>query len=143
MGCTTLEEMLTRKMPEIGHFHIFGCLTYSHVSSEKRTNLEATVERGIFVGYDEDSKDFCIYFPTKRKDVVRREVIFEEDIAFKRSRDFEIEEQQSIPQVTTSRSLVSQVTGFKSDWVIGYRYTNFRDSVYRYINFRDSVYMYF
>ena len=50
-------------MLEIGHFWIYGCLTYSHVPSEKRTKLEATGERGIFVGYDETSKDFCIYLP--------------------------------------------------------------------------------
>ena len=48
LGCKIPEEMFSRKMPEIGHFCIFGCLTYSHVPSEKRTNLEATRERGIF-----------------------------------------------------------------------------------------------
>ena len=45
-------------MPEIGHFRIFGCLTYSHLPSKKRTKLEATGEHGIFVGYDETSKYF-------------------------------------------------------------------------------------
>ena len=42
LGCKTPEEMFTGKKPEIGHFRIFGCLTYSHVPSEKRTKLEAT-----------------------------------------------------------------------------------------------------
>ena len=60
LGCKTPEEMFTTKVPEIGHFQIFGCLTYSHVPSKKRTKLEATGEHGIFVGYDETSKDFCI-----------------------------------------------------------------------------------
>ena len=84
--------MFTGKMPEIGHFRIFGFLTYSHVPSEKRTKLEATGERGIFVGYDETSKAFRFYLPTQRKVVVRREVRFEEERAFRRSRDSEIEE---------------------------------------------------
>ena len=44
LGCKTLEEMFTKKVPEIGHFHIFGCLPYSHVPFEKRTKLEATKE---------------------------------------------------------------------------------------------------
>ena len=70
--------MFTGKIPEIGHFRIFGCLTYPHVPYEKRTNLEATGERGIFAGYDEASKDYRIYLPTQRKVVVRREMIFEE-----------------------------------------------------------------
>ena len=42
LGCKTPEEMFTGKMPKIGHFCIFGCLTYSLVPSEKRTRLEAT-----------------------------------------------------------------------------------------------------
>ena len=54
-------------MLEIGHFRIFGFLTYSHVTFEKRKKLEATGERGIFVGYDETLKAFRIYLPTQRK----------------------------------------------------------------------------
>ena len=63
LGRKTPEEMFTGKVHEIGHFRIFGCLTYSHVPSEKRTKLEATCEQGIFVGYDETSKAFRIYLP--------------------------------------------------------------------------------
>ena len=48
LGCKTSEEMFTRKVPEIGHFQIFSCLTYSHVPSEKRTKLEATVMSPYF-----------------------------------------------------------------------------------------------
>ena len=66
--------------------------------------MEATGERGIFVGYDETSKAFRIYLPTQRKVVVRREVRFEEERAFRRSLDSEIEEQQSTPQVTVQSS---------------------------------------
>ena len=50
-------------MLEIGDFRIFGFFTYSYVPFEKRTKLEATGERGIFVSYDETSKAFCIYLP--------------------------------------------------------------------------------
>ena len=79
-------------MLEIGHFWIFGFLTYSHVPSEKRKKLEATGECGIFVGYDDTSKAFWIYFPAQRKVVVRRELKFEEEKAFRRSLDFEMED---------------------------------------------------
>ena len=87
-------------MLEIGHFRIFGCLTYSHVPFEKRTKLEATGERFIFVGYDETSKAFRIYLPAQRKVVVRREVKFKEEKAFRRSLDSEMEDQQGTTQVT-------------------------------------------
>ena len=92
LGCKTPEEMFKGKVPEIGHFRIFGCLTYSHAPSKKSTKLEATGERGIFVGYDKTSKAFRIYLPAQRKFVVRREVKFEEEKAFKRSLDSEIKE---------------------------------------------------
>ena len=86
--------MFTRKKPEVSHFRIFGCLTFSHLPSEKMTKLEPIVERGIFVGYDETSKAFHIYLPALRKVVVRREVRFEEERAFRKSRESMQGEQQ-------------------------------------------------
>ena len=67
-------------------FRIFGCLTFSRAPSEKRTKLQPTTKRGIFVGYDETLKAFRIYLFAQRKVVVRREVRFEER-AFKKSRE--------------------------------------------------------
>ena len=101
LGSKTPEETFTGKLPKIGHFRIFGCLTYSHVPSEKRTKLEATGEPGILVGYNETSKAFRIYLPAQRKVVVRREVKLEEEKSFRRSFDSEMEDQQSTTQVTT------------------------------------------
>ena len=75
----THEECFSGKKPEVSHFWIFGSLTYSHVPSEKRTKLEPTAEKGIFVVYDETSKAFCIYLSSQRKVVVRRDVKFEEE----------------------------------------------------------------
>jgi hypothetical protein len=80
---------------------IFGCITYSYVPSEKRTKLEPTTERGIFVGYSETSKAFRIYLPSLRKTVLRRDVRFEEDRAFRKSRGTEKGEQSS-PQIQVS-----------------------------------------
>ena len=97
-------------MPEIGHFWIFGCLTYSHFPSEKRTKLEAIGERGIFVGFDETSKAFRIYLPTQRKVVVRREGKFKEEKAFRRSLDSEMEDKHGTTQVI-AQSSASQISG--------------------------------
>ena len=118
LGSKTLEETFTGKVPKIGHFWIFGFLTYSHVPSEKRTKLEATGKRGISVGYDETSKAFCIYLPAQRKVVVRREVKFKEEKAFKKSLDSEMEDQQGTTQVTTQSS-VSESLGSPVSGVIG------------------------
>ena len=89
MGNITPEECFSGKKPEVSYFRIFGSLTYSHVPLEKRTNLEPTAEKGIFVGYDETVKAFRIYLPSQRKVVVRRDVKFEEEQTFMRSRELE------------------------------------------------------
>jgi hypothetical protein len=95
VGSMTPEEAFSGKKPEVGHFRIFGCTTYSYVPSEKRTKLEPMAERGIFVGYSETSKAFRIYLPSLRKTVLRRDVRFEEDGAFRKSRGTERGEQSS------------------------------------------------
>jgi hypothetical protein len=86
VGSMTPEEDFSGKKPEVGHFRIFGCITYSYVPFEKRTKLEPMAERGIFVGYSETSKAFRIYLPSLRKTVLRRDVRFEEDGAYRKSR---------------------------------------------------------
>ena len=74
--------------------------------------MEATRERGIFVGYDKTSKAFCIYLPKQRKVVLRREVRFEEEWTFRKSRESEEEQQQvTTPQVTAPQNSSSQGTG--------------------------------
>jgi hypothetical protein len=95
VGIMTPKEAFSGKKPEVGHFRIFGCLIYSHVPSEKRTKLETMKEKGIFVGYSETSKAFCIYIPSFRKIVLRRDVRFEEDGPFRKSQGTERGENSS------------------------------------------------
>eukprot|EP00253_Pinus_taeda_P013514 PITA_13514 len=85
LGHMTPEEAFSGKKSDIGYLHIFGCITYSYIPKEKRTKLEPTAEKGIFVGYSETSKAFRIDIPAQRRVVVRRDVKFKEDKAFRRS----------------------------------------------------------
>jgi hypothetical protein len=84
--------------PEMGHLRIFGCPIYIHVPVEKRTNLEPSGQKGIFLGY-ETSKAYRIFIPAQRKTVVRRDVKFEENLTSRRSQESstvtEDEEQQA------------------------------------------------
>lgn len=86
MGSKTPEEAFTGKKPDVSRFRIFGCMTYSHVPEEKRTKLEPTAKKGIFVGYSETSKAYRIYIPALRKIVLRRDVRFEEEKVVVKSR---------------------------------------------------------
>jgi transposase InsO family protein len=63
LGRKTPEEAFTGSRPDVEHLRIFGCLTFSHVPSEKRTKLDPTAEKGILVGYSEVSKAYRIYIP--------------------------------------------------------------------------------
>jgi hypothetical protein len=83
----TPEEAFTRVKPDIGHFNIFGCSVYFHVPKEKRSKLDPSGRKGTFVGYNESSKAYLIYILGQRNIEVSRDVIFEEEITFRRSKE--------------------------------------------------------
>ena len=85
------EEDFTKVKPEVGHLNILGCPIYIHVPKEKRTKLDPSGRKGTFVGYSESSKAYWIYIPVQRQIEVSRDVTFEEEVAFKRSRGSQME----------------------------------------------------
>ena len=88
----TLEEMYTGKKPEVSHLKIFGCLVYVHILKEKRTKLDPSCKKGIFVGYCEVSKSFRIYISGFHHIEISRGVKFDEEITLKKSRRCQLEE---------------------------------------------------
>jgi hypothetical protein len=62
----TPEEVFSGIKPEVGHLRIFGCSVYIHVPKEKRTKMEPSGKKGVFVGYSENSKAYMIYVPGQR-----------------------------------------------------------------------------
>jgi hypothetical protein len=63
LGFKTPEEMFSGKKPEVSHLKIFGCPVFVHILKEKRTKLDPSGKKGIFVGYCEVSKAFRVYIP--------------------------------------------------------------------------------
>jgi hypothetical protein len=115
----TPEEAFIGRRPDVEHIRIFGCLTFSHIPSERRTKLDPTTQQGILVGYSEVSKAYCIYIPPLRRVVVSIDVIFEEDRAFVRSLESRVGVEDDAespiavsngPQPQISSTLVSGVT---------------------------------
>ena len=84
--------MFIGKKPEVSHLKIFGCPVYVHISKEKRTKLDPSIKKGIFVGYCELSKAFRIYIPGFHHMEISRDVTFDEEAALKRSRKCQHEE---------------------------------------------------
>lgn len=62
--------------PDIRNFQIFGSEVYVHISKEMRQKLDAKSKKGLFVGYEDDSKAFRIYYPDELKIVIARDVVF-------------------------------------------------------------------
>jgi hypothetical protein len=106
LGRKTPEEAFNESRPDIKHLRIFRCSTFSRVPLEKRTKLDPTIERGMLVGYSKVSKAYKIYIPTLRRVVVRRDVRFEEDRAFRRS----LESRNRVEEVPQLQSDASQGT---------------------------------
>ena len=84
--------MFTGKKPEVSHLKIFGFPVYIHIPKEKRTKLDPSRKKGIFVGYCEVSKAFRIYIPRSHHMEISRVVTFDEEASLKRSRKCQHEE---------------------------------------------------
>jgi hypothetical protein len=98
----TLEEVFSGTKPEVGHLRIFGCPVYIHVPKEKRTKMEPSGKKGIFVGYNKNSKAYRIYVPSQRQIEISRDVTFHEVVAFKKSR--ELQQESKVVQPTSPSS---------------------------------------
>jgi hypothetical protein len=86
LGNKTPKEMFTGKKPEVNHLRIFGCPMYVHVPKDKRSKLDPSGKKGIFVGYSETSKAYKIYIPGHWHIETSKDVTFDEDAVFSRSR---------------------------------------------------------
>ena len=68
---------------------------YIHIPKEKRTKLDPSGKKGIFVGYSESWKAYRIYFPGFKKIDISRDVTFYEDTSYKKSRKKPTEEAEA------------------------------------------------
>ena len=62
---------------------------YIHIPKEKRTKLDLSGRKGIFVGYSESSKAYRIGY---KKIDINKDVKFHKDIAYNKSKKRSVEE---------------------------------------------------
>jgi hypothetical protein len=98
LGKKTPKEAFTSEKPKVGHLRIFACPVYIHVPKEKRTKMEPSGKKGIFVGYSETSKAYRIYVPCQRYIEVSRDVTFHEEAAFKQSKELQQDTKMEEPE---------------------------------------------
>ena len=70
---TTPHEAMGYGVPDIADLHEWGCTVWVQIEAGK---LDARAVETRFVGYDDERKGFCVYWPTKRRISVERNVRF-------------------------------------------------------------------
>jgi Reverse transcriptase (RNA-dependent DNA polymerase) len=81
-------EKGTGKKPNLSVLHEWGSTAW--VKKSKPSKLDSKVKKGNFVGFDEESKGYRIYWPEKKKVTIKRDVYFNKDEVL-RSNDAQIE----------------------------------------------------
>ena len=95
--------MFSKEKPEVSHLNIFGCPMYIHIPKEKRSKLDPSGKKGLFVGYSEQSKAYRIYILGYYQIEISIDVTFYKDRAFRKSKkDKEDEEEHETPKAAES-----------------------------------------
>ena len=69
---------------------------YIHIPKEKRTKLDPSGKKGIFVGYSKSSKAYRIYFRGFKRIDISRDVTFDEYSAYNKSRKRHAEDPEEV-----------------------------------------------
>ena len=86
-----------------------GFPLYRHIPKDNRTKLNPSGRKGIFMGYSETSKAYWIYFPTFKNIDINKDVTFDEESPYSRSRKLRIEEVEE-PKVIIIRDTTIEET---------------------------------
>nr|KYP60023.1 Retrovirus-related Pol polyprotein from transposon TNT 1-94 [Cajanus cajan] len=72
-------EAWSGKKPSAKHLRVFGSICYIHVPDEKRHKLEDKTVRGIFLGYNSQSKGYRVYNLQTKKLTISRDIEVDEN----------------------------------------------------------------
>jgi hypothetical protein len=110
LGFKTLEDMFTKNKPNVSHPKIFGFPVFIHILKEKRSKMEPSGKKGIFVGYCEVSKALRIYILGHHHIDISRDVTFDEDETLNKLRICNLEEvYEEEPVIPRIAELVREV----------------------------------
>lgn len=84
-GKTPYELWFDRE-PNVGYFKVFGCEAFVWNNSKTKTKFEPRALKGIFLGYDDQSKAYRVYLHDKNRIEITRSVKFLENKYLKPTR---------------------------------------------------------
>ena len=71
-------ELLKNKRPNIEHIRIFGCIAYEKIERSHLKKLDDRSHMLVHLGTEPGSKAYRLLDPVNRKEVVSRDVVFDE-----------------------------------------------------------------
>ena len=72
-------EVLRNKKPNLRHLRVFGCICHARTEAAGRKKLDDRSRTLVHLGTEPESKAYRLLDPTRKKIVVSRDVVFEED----------------------------------------------------------------
>jgi hypothetical protein len=97
----TPEEAWSGKKPAVHYFRIFGCLAFAHVPDSQRIKMDNKSIKCIHLGVSDESKAYKLYDPIKKKILISRDVVFEENKSWKWNSDGDNKESHEADTVNT------------------------------------------
>ena len=67
-------EAWSGRKPSVKHLKVFGYVCFAQVPKKRRTKLDETNEKCIFVGYSSMSKSYRLYNLKTKKIIISRDV---------------------------------------------------------------------
>ena len=74
----TPEERYSGIIPDISNLRIFGCIALVHIPKEHRKKLESKTQTCIFLGFDSETKGYCLFDHHRKKVIISHDVVFDE-----------------------------------------------------------------
>jgi hypothetical protein len=71
-------EVWTGRKPSLAHVQVWKCDAYVHIPKGNRSKLQPKSEKGIFMGYSNQSKAYRVWIQSKQKFTESRDVAFNE-----------------------------------------------------------------
>ena len=105
----TPKEDFSGEKPEVIHMRIFSSSVYIHIPKEKRTKIDPFRRRKIFIGYNDTSNSYQIYFQGFKKIDISRDVNFDEESSYFKSRRTPIQEVEELQE----KSIQEMEIGYK------------------------------
>lgn len=86
-----------KKKPSVKNLRVFGSECFVHIPNEQRTKWEENSVKCIMVGYSEGNKAYRVYNQSTRKLMIRRDVIFNENVQQEHVVTEKVEKEEEMP----------------------------------------------